>query len=226
MSDVTKIRLWSVCLLVWIVGSLSWGLAESEQRTSYDALCDEASLDRDNIAAWIEIVNEEFCLPIMQHPRDDSYYSTHDVDGEESVWGALYTQAAYNSKDFSDPVTIVYGSSKLTGAPFRDLQELYSGQFEDCRKILLHLPEETRQYEVFAAVPYSSIHILHYYNFASEQRFESFFNAVYSTRLLGMHLVEDSRPEFGDKVLILSTGLRGDNMQRYLVMAKLVADEQ
>ena len=40
-----------------------------------------------------------------------------------------------------------------------------------------------------------------------------------------MHLDEDNRPVFGqDRVVILSTGLRGDSLQRYLVMAKEVAD--
>lgn len=38
-----------------------------------------------------------------------------------------------------------------------------------------------------------------------------------------MHLDEDNRPVAGkDRVLILSTGLRGDPLQRYLVMAKLI----
>ena len=218
-----KIRIWSICL-VWLA-VMCVGFASAESST-YDALCEKSAVNREDAAAWLEISGTSFCQPIMQHSLDDSYYSTHNANDEESETGALYTQKTYNSKDFSDPVTIVYGSSQTDGAPFRNLQELYSGQFEDCREIMMYLPEETRQYEVFAAVPYSSIHILHYYNFSSEQRFESFFNSAYSTRLLGMHLVEENRPEFEDKILILSTGLRGDKMQRYLVMAKLVTDER
>ena len=36
-----------------------------------------------------------------------------------------------------------------------------------------------------------------------------------------MHLDENNRPEAGrDQVLILSTALRGDSLQRYLVMAR------
>lgn len=218
-----RVGVWSICLLlVLIAGCIGYAMSED---AAYDQLCSTASMTEEHVAAWIEIESFDFCQPIMQHPQDDGYYATHNAQGNEDRFGALYTQAAYNSRDFSDPVTIVYGSSQAEGAPLRDLQELYSGRFDEGQVILLHLPDGTKQYEVFAAVPYSALHILHYYDFKLERRFESFFNGVYSTRQLGMHLTEENRPEFGENVLILSTGLRGDNMQRYLVMAKSVSTE-
>lgn len=189
---------------------------------SYDSLCKAASLDSADVIAWVEIPGADFCQPILQHAGDDAFYSTHDAYGAETEGRALYTQKAYNAADFSDPVTVVYGSSSQAGMVFRDLQETYSGRFDECRTILLHLPNETLEYEVFAATPYSAIHILHYYDFTVERRFTSFFDSVYSTRALGMHLAEEDQPEPGEKVVIFSTGLRGDPMQRYLVMAKLV----
>lgn len=213
-----RYMVWCVCLMAWLIGCAGTALAEDR----YTTLCAERSVNQEDTVAWIEIPAAEFCWPVMQHDEDDSFYASHDESGMEAEYGVLYTQAAYNAADFSDPVTVIYGSSKAEGAPFRDLQELYSGRFDECRSILLHLPEETREYEVFAAVPYSSIHILHYYDFDVARRFEAFFDGVYSTRRLGMHLDEENRPEFGDSVVILSTGLRGDTMQRYLVMAKLV----
>lgn len=216
-----KVRVWCICLLAWCV----WCMGAASAQTTYDVLCDESRLEKSNVTAWIEVKEASFCQPVMQHPQDDAYYSSHDSRDRESTGGALYTQASYNSREFSDPVTIIYGSSSKEGAVFRNLQELYSGHFDVCRKIYLHLPEETREYEVFAAIPYSSVHILHYYDFSMERRFTSFFDDVFSTRVLGMHLVEEDRPEIGDKVLILSTGLRGDNLQRYLVMAKLVTNK-
>lgn len=213
-----KYKVWCVCLLAWIICCAGGALAESK----FDALCAQSTVNQADVAAWIEIPDADFCQPVMQHDEDDSFYASHSADGAASDYGDLYTQVTYNAADFSDPVTIIYGSSQSEGAPLRDLQELYSGSFDECNSILLHLPEETLEYEVFAAVPYSSIHILHYYDFRVEHRYKGFFDGVYSTRLLGMHLVEEERPEFGESVLILSTGLRGDRMQRYLVMAKLV----
>ena len=212
-------KAWCVCLLAWVIGCCGAALAES----SFDALCAESSVNRTETAAWIEIPGGSFCMPVMRSAQDDAFYSGHDPSGRESEHGALYMQAAYNAADFSDPVTIIYGSSRTEGDPFRDLQEMYSGRFGELKDIRLHLPDKTLDYEVFAAVPYSSIHILHYYDFTVERRFAGFFDSVYTLRQLGMHLDEENRPAAGDKVLILSTGLRGDRMQRYLVMAKLAA---
>ena len=209
---------WCVCLLAWLIG----GIYAAQAECQFDVLCSQNTVVREDVVAWIEIAGADIRWPIMRHASDDGFYSSHDASGVESPMGAVYMQGSYNAGDFSDPVTVLYGSSKQEGAPFRDLQELYSGYFKKSRIILLHLPEKTVQYGVFAAVPYSSTHILHYYKFNVERRYNAFFDDVYSTRQLGMHLDKAGRPEYGEQVLILSTGLRGEPMQRYLVMAKRV----
>ena len=211
-----KFLVWSVCLLAWIVGV--FGACAEDVR--YDELCAGSEAQRENVTAWLEIPGAGICEPVMQHPEDDAFYSKHDPAGAESGAGAVYTQATYNAADFSDPVTVIYGTGSVEDAAFRDLQEIYSGRFDECRTILLHTPEGTAEYEVFAAVPYTALHILHYYDFSVERRFNSFIDGIYSMRVLGMHLVEEDRPESGEKLLILSTGLRGDKMQRYLVLAR------
>ena len=212
-----RLRMLAVCLLLCAM----CGAAAAE--TTYQSLCEQNKLDNPDVIAWIEIPGADVCAPVLRHPSDDTYYAKHDADGDESVLGTLYVQAGYNAADFSDPVTLIYGCSSVEAAPLGRLQELYSGSFDQCRCIYVHTPESTDEYLVFAAVPHSSIHILYYYDFRSARRYDAFFDNVYSTRALGMHLDEDNRPEPGeDRVLILSTGLRGDSMQRYLVMAKLV----
>ena len=216
---MNRFKVWCVCLLAWIFVFTGSALAES----AYHALCETASLETKNVTAWLEISGASFFQPVMMNTEDDAFYAHHDAYGAEAEGKALYVQSAYNAGDFSDPVTIIYGSSLKEGTVFRNLQETFSGRFDECRNIRLHLPDETKEYQVFAAVPYSAIHILHYYDFTNERRFTSFFDAVFSTRALGMHLAAGDRPTPEDKVLILSTGLRGDKLQRYLVMGKLVA---
>ena len=197
------------------------GCVSAESR--YQALCSQYELSSTDVIAWLEVPGASICEPVMRHEQDDAYYAKHAADGEENSFGALYVQAKYNASDFSDPVTIIYGSSVSEAAPFGKLQELYSGSFQQCTTIWLHMPEESCEYEVFAAVPHSSIHILYYYDFSNARRYDGFFDNVFSTRALGMHLDEDKRPVFGeDSVVILSTGLRGDSLQRYLVMASQV----
>lgn len=192
-------------------------------QTALQLLCQQQNVKNPDVIAWLEIPGAEISEPVLCHPEDDGYYAKRSADGYSSAYGSLYIQAKYNAGDFSDPVTIIYGNSLSTSAPFGMLQELYSGSFSQCQNFYLHTQEATQEYAVFAAIPYSSVHILHYNNFLNERRYQKFFDDVFSTRALGMHLDEDNRPVAGkDRVLILSTGLRGDPLQRYLVMAKLI----
>lgn len=207
-----------LCALLMLFLFLSQATAENV----YEDYCHEHALSQENLTAVLEIPGVNMLWPVMQHPTDNIFYASHDAAGEESGVGTLYTQSAYNARDFSDPVTLIYGGSGKEDSPLRNLQEWYSGSFDECRTILLHLPDRTEEYTVFAAVPFSSIHILHYYNFRSAQRYDSFFDEVYQTRKLGMHLDTVLKPEPGEQVLILSTSHRGDSEQRYLVMAKVI----
>lgn len=210
-------------IAVWLMLCLLLAAGSACAQGSFASLNSQNGITSPDAGAWLEIPGAHLSLPVMQHPEDDAYYASHDARGSESAAGALYTQKTYNVADFSDPVTIIYGSSAHDRAPFGRLQEMYSGSFDQCRTLYLHLPQETREYAVFAALPYSSIHILHYYDFRVERRYNSFFNSVFSTRALGMHLDEDNKPAHGTgHVIILSASLRGDKSQRYLVMAKQV----
>lgn len=203
------------CLILCLTG-----LAVAEE-ISYQTLCSQEGLQSSEVIAWIEIPGASFCKPIMRHSENDAYYAKHDAHGVENEYGSLYVQAGYNAADFSDPVTMVYGNSSSQDAPLGMLQQMYSGSFDEYSQIILYTPDGRKDYIVFAAVPYTSIHVLHYYDFSMERKFNSFFDSVFSTRALAMHLDEDNRPIFGqDHVLILSTGLRGDPLRRYLVMAR------
>lgn len=207
------------CLLAALLCCVSLASAQG----TYQALCAQAGLTDPDVIGWLEIPGADWSMPVMRRAGDDAFYAKHDAHGREAAHGALYVQANYNAADFSDPVTLVYGASTDASAPFARLQEMYSGSFEAYRTLLVHTPQGTKEYAAFAAVPYPSVHILHYYNFSSERRYNSFFDDVYAVRALGMHLVQADRPEAGqDQVLILSTGVRGDSSQRYLVMAKLI----
>ena len=208
---------WTACLIMLLCVMCMGAAAE----TAYESLCLQHGIAGNEVIAWLEIPGASICTPVMRHPKEDAYYAKHDPHGGDCDTGSIYVQAGYNAADFSDPVTLIYGSCATEDLPFGRLQELFSGSFEQLRSLYVHLPQETQEYTVFAAMPYSSIHILHYYDFSVKRRYDSFFDSVYSARLLGMHADQSNRPEAGeDRVVILSTALRGDPMQRYLVMAR------
>lgn len=178
-----------------------------------------------NIYAWINIPGTVVDYPVLQHPDNDAYYLDHNIYGKKVTGGALFTERAYNAKDFSDPVTIIYGHKLKSGAMFGGLQATYSDpkKFAENRTIYVWMPDRQLEYEVFAALPYDNRHILYNYDFTNTRLFRRYFESIFAIRALSANFDPDRAPTPEDHVLILSTCLRGDNTKRYLVMAKQVS---
>ncbi len=173
------------------------------------------------ICAWLEIDGTRIDYPVLQSKDNDKKYLTTAYDGTPYIGGALYTEATYNSNDFDDPVTVIYGHTMRSGNLFGTLQKTYSSElsFADYSGVTLYMPGEVREYTVFAAVPYSKIHLLHTYNFENEYWYNRFFKDVRQIREIGANINDDIAPEFGDRIIIMSVCLNYDTSRRYLVMA-------
>ena len=177
-----------------------------------------------DIHAWIEIEGTNVDYPVLQSPTDDERYLNHNVEGDVHVCGSLFTQATYNSTDFNDPVTVIYGHTMMSGVFFGQLQDVYSEaeSFREHQKIQLYLPGETRTYTVFAAVPYDTQHILHTYgNFEKKYWFNRFIKSIFEIRDMTAQFDEEYTPSYGDPVIILSMCYKQSVTRRYLVLAVL-----
>ena len=177
-----------------------------------------------DIYGWLTIEDTNIDYPIVQSVSSNTYYLTHNSDLVYSANGAIFSEPSYNSGDFSDPVTILYGHHMSSGAMFGKLQQYFTNNtyFSEHPVIYVYTQDALLEYGVFAAVPYSSTHILRAYNFEDEADFTSFINSVMSTRDLNAHFREEYEPETGDRVLVLSTCLAGNNSRRFLVLATLL----
>lgn len=183
----------------------------------------EARKKNPDVYAWICIPNTKVDYPVLQSPTNDSYYLRRDINGEYLLAGSIMSEHTYNKTDFTDPVTVIYGHSMQSGEMFGSLQPNYSSEkgLEDYKIIEIYLPDKKLEYEVFAAVPYDMRHILYNYDFTNPRIFSSFFKSIMSIRSFNANIKQEEKPKYGDKVLILSTCLKGDRTKRYLVMAKL-----
>lgn len=188
----------------------------------YQSPIDFDSLQKVNgdIYAWLEMPGTEISYPIVQRAHDHAFYLTHDSNGQQSKSGALFTED-YNALDFEDPVTIIYGHKMKSGHLFGTLQKYYADSlfFEEHKEFYIYLPDRKLNYRVFAAVPYSGKHILYYYDFKNMGMFHSFFESIYATRSLNGILDTEVQLSASDRIVILSTCLRGDNTKRFLVIA-------
>lgn len=199
-----------------------------ETEEPYVSPIDFASLQAQNpdIYGWLRIPGTEFDFPLVQRQGDDSFYLTHDSDGNESSAGAIFTESAYNSTTMEDPVTVAYGHQMHAGTMFGKLQETYSQEnaLEDYGEVIVYLPEKELHYQVFAAVPYDNRHILYNYDCTDSRRFNAFLNSIYEVREIGAQFNSGVTVSNGDKVLVLSTCLAGNSQRRYLVLAVCQAE--
>lgn len=199
-----------------------------ETTESYVSPVDFETLQAANadIYAWLKIEGTDISYPVVQAPNNDEYYLTHNSDEEYSSAGAIFSEHVYNGRDFTDPVTVLYGHHMMSGAMFGNLQKDFTNdELWDSEPVIeIYLPDRLLKFQCFAAVPYERRHILYYHDFTDEEVYTSFFEGVMSTRSMEARFHEKYAPEYGDRVIVLSTCLIGNNYNRFVVMGKLVYD--
>ncbi len=179
------------------------------------------------IYAWLYIPDTNINYPILQREGDDEFYLRHNSEGRSRKAASIYTESAYTSKDFTDPVTVLYGHSMRSGDMFGSLQTIYSSLegMQAHRQVIVYLPERELYYDVFAAVPHDSKHLLYHNDFTDPEVFQAFLEEVLSTRSINAVIDQSVEVTVEDRILILSTCLRGDAHQRFLVLAKRTGED-
>ena len=176
----------------------------------------------EDIYAWIYIPNTHVDYPIFQDPVDNTYYLTHNVDGSEGYPGCIYTEN-YNSKDFSDPHTVIYGHNMRDTTMFSDLH-LYEDQafFDNHRYVFIYTEDgQTLVYKIFAAYQTNNSHQLLNFDFSDPQ---TLLEYLQNTPLrMQEPCIYDDTTEFSedDQILTLSTCVIQERQfhLRYLVQA-------
>ncbi len=205
-------------------GETVTGIETPQAKSELRQLEDYKKITTD-VYAMIRIPGTNIDYPVAQSPTEDKTYIRHDVNGKYSPGGTLFTEHAYNSLDFSDRVTIIYGHNMADGQMFGNLQEYYTDEntFNTFKDIYVVVEGKELHYRVFAAAPYSDTHIMYKYNkFESEHAVDEFLDTIYSSRDFGVNVDEAGKASGSDRLLILSTCLKGNYSKRYLVLAKLV----
>lgn len=183
-----------------------------------------------DVTGWLSIPGTGIEDAVFRSPTDDTLYLDHDRDKKGSSAGELFIESRYNSADFADPVTVVYGHNMRSGKKFGPLEEYYTGAVDGLASgeaagkygiITVTVPEGELTYQVFAAIPFDDRHILASYDFGSPLASGRFFSEVRKTRVLGGFVDRSVVIGERDKVLILST-CTADHQSRFLVMARLV----
>ena len=175
--------------------------------------------------AWIEIPGTVIDYPIAQHDgQDQSYYLTHSMYGEKQSAGCIHTQNL-NSKDFTDPNTVIYGHNMKNGSMFKGLHSFEDRTFfDENRYVYIYTPEHVLTYEIFAAYETDSYHLLVTYDFDDPEVYERYLNYITGLESMYVNIRKDVEVDKDDRIITLSTCVGGRPNSRYLVQAVLLED--
>lgn len=194
---------------------------------------DKLKRQNSDVYAWIYVPDTKIDYPVLQpaNGEDDFFYLTRDIKKENSSAGAIYSEMQ-NAKDFSDPVTVLYGHNMANGSMFATLHKFEDPSFfKKHDSMYIYMPGRKLTYRIYSAYKYDNRHILNSFDFSKKKVLLDYFkytenpiSTVVNTRNLkdyGLSLTKKS------KILTLSTctsRMQGDT--RYLVQGVLIANEQ
>ena len=178
-----------------------------------------------DIYAWITIPGTQIDYPIVQHESDNSYYLNHTVDGRKKVEGAIFTEN-YNSKDFSDANTVIYGHNMKNGSMFKGLHKFKDKQFfSENSEIIIYQAGRILRYKIFAAYVYDNRHLMLSFDFSDVNIYRSYLNFVLTKKDMSSNIDTTVEVTTEDKIITLSTCNSNDS-QRYLVQAVLLSIQE
>ncbi|MEY8376224.1 class B sortase [Lachnospiraceae bacterium 56-18] len=171
-----------------------------------------------DVYAWIWIPGTNIDYPILQsESEDDAYYLNHTIEKKEGLPGTIYTEK-YNAKDFTSPVTVVYGHNMKNGSMFADLHKFEDKAFFDANPyVYIYLPDRTIKYRIFAATPFDDRYILGNYVFTSQDDFEKYLDELRSNINGNVNMDVNVAQTTG--IITLSTCIADSPNERFLVNA-------
>lgn len=182
--------------------------------TPYTAKCPD-------VYAWIEIPGTNIDYPVAYcEDAFEPFWFTHDLDGNESEAGMIITDSL-NGKDFSDPMTLIYGQAPDDGTMFAHLHDFRDAAFFDEHdRINIYMNDVQLVYRIYACYIASSEHILVNNDFSDPAGFAGYFDSIKDVRDLALNIRDDAKPSLGDHVIALITHC-GDDSKRLFVHAVL-----
>lgn len=159
-----------------------------------------------DLVGWIKIEDTNVNYPVMQTPENENFYLHADFDRNYNAGGCLYAQENCDVNGPSDNV-LIYGHNMKDGSMFANLAKYNDRDFwEEHREISFDTLYEHHVYEIFAVFKTSAsdpdgFQYQRFVNGEDEEAFDTFVDtckrlSFYDTKI---------RPEYGDKLICLST---------------------
>ena len=178
-----------------------------------------------DMVGWITIPDTKINYPVMLTPSDEEFYLRRNFDKEYEFRGTPFINATANLKDRDDNI-IIYSHNMDDGTMFGGLRRLTDFSFyADHKTFTFDTIYENGLYEVVAVFktvddPSHELFI-DYYNFhnaADEKSFNEQMQKYKSASFYDTGIT----PQYGDKLLTLSTCEYSNDNGRLVVVARKV----
>lgn len=208
-----------------IVGEATAGEEGETQRVNNSIIDFEGLWEiNPDVYAWISVPGTVIEYPILQSATDNNYYLNHNIDGSFGYPSCIYTENM-NSKEFSDPNTLIYGHNMKNGTMFTDIHKFKDKDFfKENDRIIITTPEKTLTYQIFANYTYDNRHLYHSFNFNDEAIYESYLQSIFDIRDMSANINQDIEITKEDKIITLVTCIGGKPDNRLLLQAVLLED--
>jgi sortase B len=194
---------------------------------NHDINWDKLQKDNEDIYSWIYIPNTNVDYPVAQSSKyeADSFYLTHNIKKESEFAGSIYSERL-NAKDYSDPVTVIYGHNMKNGSMFKTLHNFEDSDFfKENKYIYIYLPERRLTYQIYSAYVYDDRHILNSFDFTNKKILKKYLKYTQNPE----SLTKNTRKvdlNVNSRIITLSTCTNSSENTRYLVQGVLIKDEQ
>lgn len=177
----------------------------------------------EDIYAWLDIPGTDIAYPVVQHPTDDVYYLEHTIEGKHRLPGSIYTER-WNSRDFSDFLTVVYGHCMKNGTMFGSLRKFKSRTYmEEHPTVSFYTTEGEYHYKIFAAVTYPDAYLPNAFDYSTETGRQAFIDSIVNNPKLKGYVNTEIAVTPEDRFVALSTCV-GNYSYRLLVIGVLDKD--
>jgi sortase B len=150
----------------------------------------------------------------------DPFYLTHDINGNESDKGMIFTDSQ-NANDLSDPLTMIYGKNPDDGTMFAGLHAFRDADFFAANdSVDIYTGDAQLVYKIYACFIGSAENVFLTYDFHDPEDFNRFFDSMDEIRDLSMNIRQEVKPSAGDHVIGLVTHC-SDESKRLFVYAVL-----
>lgn len=176
--------------------------------------------------AFIEIPGTQVNYPVMQSStQPEDYYLDVTFEGVASLPGSIYSRMI-NAKDFSDPITVIYGHDMLDGSYFGDLKNYIDrGFFDTYRDVFIYLPDRQLQYQIIAEVVHDDTLISNSHDLKDPNSVPAFIQELQGIQEAQNQFAADMAVTAQDRLITLSTCIGDRPNNRRLIVAKFVNEK-